>query len=257
MEDLAPQDLGDQEPVGSEGQVQETPEQGVDPDQFVSKESFDALNNKLDGRVEAFKVTQHTQQQVPQQEVPEPQLNITEDQWAEALGNGNIGQLVNQVVQHQTNTALRQFERERINPLEQQGMASLTQLTAQAARSQMPYYDQFKSEIDKRASQMPQQFQTSPEAYKLVHDAVVGENISNIINSEVEKRVRSEREGTGEPGTRSLGMTSGGTGVPGVKELFGADAEKALGGLSADDFSKSLGYESWADYVTKTGVVEA
>ena len=73
----------------------------------------------------------------------------------------------------------------------------------------------------------------------------------------MERRIRGQREGTGEPGTRSFGMTSSGVSVPGVKELFGADAEKALGGLSADDFSKGLGYESWADYVTKTGVVEA
>ena len=250
------QDLGNQETGESEGQTEAAPQQeAVDPGQFVSKESFDALNNKLDGMVEAFRATQ--QPVANPEPLPPAQPEITEDQWAEALSDGTLGKLVNQVVEHRTTTAIQAFERETIQPLVEGNTANVAQLAAQSARSQMPYYDQFKDEIDRRTASMPQQFQTSPEAHKLVHDAVIGENIDKIVSNEVERRVRSQREGTGEPGTRSLGMTSSGVPVPGVKELFGADAEKALGGLSADDFSKSLGYESWSDYVTKTGVVEA
>jgi hypothetical protein len=128
----------------------------------------------------------------------------------------------------------------------------------------MPHYKRFEKQIEDLVKQLPLDQRSSPNAYKAMHDIVVGQNVGALIAEAQEASVRQARE---KDSTAMPGATSGRTvatetkkdGVPTFEDHFGKDGMAALEiqGKTPDDFARRLGFKDWPDYYEKAIKVSA
>lgn len=152
-----------------------------------------------------------------------------------------------------TDTIKQSIIAEHVEPLRQQGMASLATLTKDAARvaPDMPYFSKFEKQIDQLVAAVPLSQRADPNTYRTAYAIVAGQNMTTIIKEEVEKAMRTAATGDGgqlpSGGARPAG---GGSGIPTVAELLGADADSALKaqGWTPDQYAqKVLRAPTWAE----------
>ena len=162
--------------------------------------------------------------------------------------------------------SIDEVRRTEIEPFKAQGLNLLAEQAKQIAimSNTMPHYKRFEKEINEALKQLPVDQRSTPQAYKALHDFVVGQNISTLLAEATEASVRQARE---KDASALPGATSGRTantqatkdGVPSFADHFGADGMAALEqqGKTPDDFARRLGYKDWPDYYEKTIKVNA
>lgn len=174
---------------------------------------------------------------------------VTDDELMTAINEGKPTAALKRL----TESIKQSLITEHIAPLRQQGMASLATLTKDAARvaADMPYFAKFEKQIDALVQAVPLEQRADPNTYRTAYAIVAGQNVTAIIKEEVEKALRSPAGGDGgqlpNGGQRPAG---GGTGVPTIGDLLGADAEANLKatGWTADQYAqKILHAPTWAE----------
>lgn len=198
--------------------------------------------------------------------VPPTSTRISDEEIDTAVMSGQgaaarIRALVDRAVTEATDRVIK----ERIDPLQNWGVNSIANLSQEVAASKMPHYPKYKKEIDARLATLDPSVRANPAVLKMVHDAVVGENIEDFRREAAEAATRQAQE-TQSTGTPTAGRSAApGTGagreptreapeVPSVETLGGAEGVAALGhkgkgGQSQDDFARGLGYKDWNTYM--------
>lgn len=142
---------------------------------------------------------------------------------------------------------------EHIAPLSRANAESMAQLVKDAARvaPDMPYFAKLEKTIDQLVASVPVEQRANPATYRTAYAIAAGQNITTIIQEEVQKAIRTAAAGDGgqipSGATRPAG---GGSGVPSVAEVLGADAEAALKaqGWTPDQYAqKILHAPTWAE----------
>lgn len=180
--------------------------------------------------------------------------DVTDDEIMASINEGKPTAALKRL----TDTIKQSIIAEHVEPLRQQGMASLATLTKDAARvaADMPYFTKFEKQIDQLMASVPLAQRADPNTYRTAYAIVAGQNMPAIIKEEVEKAMRTAASGDG--GTvgggapRPAGST--GAGVPSVSDLCGAEAEAALkaNGWTPDQYAqKILRAKNWAEAATR------
>lgn len=186
---------------------------------------------------------------------PPPIADVTDAELQKAMEEDPVK--VPGLIRKMMRATEERIRREEVAPLRQQGEVLIANLAQAVGKTGMPRYDRFKAEIDRRLASLPAAYRVSPEVYKSIHDAVVGENVEAIVKEEVEKAIRQAREPEpvlGEPGTKVTGRTQPTTPqVPTAVELFGADVADEIARKGGEEtYAKRLGYPDWAAYAKLT-----
>lgn len=95
----------------------------------------------------------------------------------------------------------------------------------------------------------------NPEIVRRAYALVAGENLEEIVNAEVERRIRSGASGDGGAGTsRGRNAKDSANATPSVEQLFGKDvaADVAEQG-GPDKFAQRMGAKNWAEYASWQG----
>jgi hypothetical protein len=189
----------------------------------------------------------------------EPEL--TDEEINAALQNaeeGNPAAKVRRMMQSAVRASETRLKTE-VEQLKATGMSSLAEVAAQQAASTLPRFKEFEKDIRATVAQLPPESQASAISWKLAHDAIVGGNYDKLVERERETWARQNREEAAQPSTPGTGerVREDGTPLPSPESLGGNLAREALmnKGVSEDDFAKKLGYENWADYMTKTAEI--
>lgn len=252
-----------EEEQGQEPQSGEEPQQQGQP-QYVTvdmlggiQQQLQQLGSQVQQMVGANAAPQ--QQQRPQ-EAPKFR-EVTDQELKEAFEDGDFQQY-NALMQ--ARQAKQQYEQEqrveqRIKQLEQVGLSSIAGLTRQMVTQQLPYYNQFKDQIDAFVQQLPPDQQLNPEVYKHAHNMVVGspENMEKIIEQKIEQRVRQAANGvrTQQSGGRQQQRQGMQQGQGQMFELTEDEQDElAYKGYDTDQFARRLGYASWEDYMNQTAM---
>lgn len=142
---------------------------------------------------------------------------------------------------------------EHIAPLSRANAESMAQLVKDAARvaPDMPYFAKLEKTIDQLVAAVPIEQRANPATYRTAYAIAAGQNMTTIIQEEVQKAIRTAAAGDGgqipSGGARPAGGVSG---VPSVAEVLGADAEAALKaqGWTPDQYAqKVLRAPTWAE----------
>jgi len=229
----------------------------IAPWELVASEDVKALRETVQGLADAVATLRQSFQAMQPGQAPEPILpDLADEEIETAIAEGKGAQAIRRAVEARIQRAVR----EHVTPLQQQvqgtGMAAIAALAIEAVRPQLKHYDRYKKEIDEALAAVGAEHRMNPQTIRAAHDIVVGRHLQEIVTEEVEKAVRGKRENpTGTPGTTAAGRHQTETKVPSALELFGKDAGQAVRDKGGEDtYAKRLGYESWADYLTKTGV---
>jgi hypothetical protein len=177
---------------------------------------------------------------------------ITEEQYEKAVQEGDA-----KTIDGYINQKIDDVRSRDIVPLQASGMDAIAGLTREIVLDKLPHYKRFKGEIDKYVENLPPAAKMSPVAYKIAHDAVVGQHHDDLVKEATEAAIRkAQAEGGGgsnTPGDAGSGRQTGGAKgkTPTAKEAFGDDAAFALSSVGKDEesFARRLGYKSWADYM--------
>jgi len=153
----------------------------------------------------------------------------------------------------------RQMQRESIDPLLLHGMGSVAQLAWRAAKSEMPYYDKYKPEVDAMiASRLRPEDKLNPDNIVTAYNLVVAKHLPEIEAAAAEKAIRQFRESGGVPRGGATGRENAAPAIPGVADALGGErgrlAEESMAALGRDkdDFARKLGYRGgWAEYYEK------
>jgi len=137
------------------------------------------------------------------------------------------------------------------------GLAKLADVTGSVELAKLPFYKDYKTEIDAKLSTLDAALRTNPETLRLVHDTVVAQHVGEIqsrARDEGRRQAAPEAPAPGTAGpTRGRGAPAG-TPTPaelGYNEFQLAQIE-ALGGPDAFAERISEGRtKSWKDFVAK------
>lgn len=185
---------------------------------------------------------------------------ITDEELDQAVLSGTgAASRIRALVDRAVSEATREVIDKHVKPLQEFGVNAIGRLAQDAAMGKMPFYERYKKEIDARLGALDPSIRTSPEALKMVHDAIVGEHANDLIREAGEQAVRKAQEEKDKP------AATAGTGagrdasrdvpeVPTAERLGGSEgldalAHKGKGGQSQDEFARGLGYKDWSDYM--------
>ncbi len=186
----------------------------------------------------------------PATEVRAPIAELSDEEINNAFSEGKLADVIRKAI----GNSEEKIKREYIEPLQQMGVSSISELTARITKADMPHYNRFKADIDRYIAGMEPAFRMSPNAHKLAHDAVVGANIDVLLKEEREATLRQAAQPPGPagqlPGSQSGRQTGTGDAIPTVAELFGQESADSLAarGKDPDGFARDLGYKNWEEY---------
>lgn len=239
----------------------------VDPPKpdFVTAEqlagSTAATNDKITGltnqiqNLTALAQTLANQGQRQAEPVRQAVAAPTDKELSDALVNGDVGAIRRMMAAERAATI--EMIRGAVDPLQSVGMQAIGDLTKRVLKSEIPYYDTLKSEIDKQLEQLDPSLRMQPEAVIRVGQMVAGQNIDKIVKTEVERQLREARgnsdgalDGNGTHRETQTDATTTAV-LQRFADVAGADAMKQLKGkgLTPDQFVKRLGYESVEKYL--------
>lgn len=192
---------------------------------------------------------------------------VNEDGELDQAGIKKLAATMGQAVRANAEALIQQH----VDPLRSVGTSTLEAHTREilALKGAMPYYGpkgdpDITKQVDSYLQQLDPGVRANGEVIQRVYNAVVGDpqNLSRIINAEVEKVVRQQTEEieTPKPGGRSVARATTGKDestdweAPTPEELGGTLGLQALnmlgrGGKTHDELAKSLGYSDWDDYM--------
>jgi hypothetical protein len=202
MTDLDPQYIPENNPAlptdgGGEGGEQ-TPE-------YVSKDDFSKLQEQYKETSDTLRQLQQqhldvinnfntvlTSQQAPQQPTSEPGLDVSEIKNMIETGEGAEAfvQKINNMVEHKA----RKIVDGAVTPLQQQGSSAISTLAMQHAEANLPYFKDFKDQIQSQINQLDPGAKSNPEVIHKVYQMVVGENVDKIFERKQEEILRKQKE---------------------------------------------------------------
>lgn len=200
---------------------------------------------------DALAAARNAGQRIPE---PEPEETINDEELVEAGLDPKVVKKVAKVIASQRVRGLEQ----KVQQLEALGLDSMKDFAKELALQKMPYYKDFQRDIDAAIDEVAKlnpAALTKPQVWVKLHDTIVGGNIQDIINREVEKRLRTAQAGGGQvPPTASgrqvaapSGDDDGGLSQAAMKAL-------QFRGWTKDQFAQRLGYADWSDYQKQTAV---
>lgn len=190
-------------------------------------------------------------------EAPIDDASDDEIQAAIEAGDGKTAtRLVSKRAKAEAERMRRQMQRESIDPLLLHGMGSVAQLAWRAAKSEMPYYDKYKGEVDQMiAARLRPEDKLNPDNIVTAYNLVVAKHLPEIEREAAEKAIRQFRESGGVPRGGATGREAGAQQTPTVADAIGGErgraAEEAMRavGRDPDAFARKLGYRGgWAEY---------
>lgn len=248
-------------PEETHKEPQDSSEQSAAPSFITQEQLNQALNpfmqamDTMKSSMEALAAARNSDSQV--RTAPTP-INIpTDAEILEEIQAGGITKL-KQIIKG----AVDEVRDKELRPFQQQGMQMLATQAEQLAKmsGNMPHYDRFKKQIDTVLKSLPADQRTNAEVYKTVHDMVVGQNLSTLLQEKEEATVRSYREKNdtslpGGAGGRQPSGESKADGVPSFEEHFGKEGLASLKSTknheTPDSWCQKMGYKDWPDYYTK------
>lgn len=193
---------------------------------------------------------------------PAPLSLPTNTQLAEAIDEGRAGDVISQYVNAGIQQASRELDKTVIQPLRtelEQTRNLAAESSAASISGQMPYYQQFKQQIDGVVANLQPHERTGANM-KAAYDMVIGQNIQAVINLETEAAARRNTAAPvdaapipGQVVQRPNAQPTGNT-VLTPMDLGGEGAVAALASTNqtADGKAQRMGYANWADYMAKT-----
>lgn len=146
---------------------------------------------------------------------------------------------------------------EHIAPLSRANAEAMAQLVKDAAKvaPDMPYFSKLEKTIDQLVAAVPVEQRANPATYRTAYAIAAGQNMTTIIQEEVQKAIRTAAAGDGGQLPSGSPRPAGAApGVPSVAELCGPEAEAALKaqGWTPDQYAqKILHSPTWADAAAK------
>jgi hypothetical protein len=203
--------------------------------------SLDQVSTMVERAVEkAITATRPRPQPVPRQVEPEP---AGADE-----GDDNV-------------TAIRKEVARALHPLRQEmgqfrefGLDRLGAITVEVEAKKLPYYNDYKSEIDARMAELEPVLRTNPTTLKLVHDTVVAGHMTEITAKARDEGIRQGRIDAPRPGSINGRGVGGDPDVP-TMETLGLTEEQqddinSRGG--PDRFAQIISggrFKNWGDWV--------
>lgn len=137
-----------------------------------------------------------------------------------------------------------------LHPLQQQmgalqafGLERFGSITREIEGAKLPYYKDYKAEIDAEVGQLAPELQANPATLKLVHDTVVVRHIGEINERVVTERAAANRGDAPAPGSSNSRTRPATPGTPTPEELgFGPD--------QVDDINQRGGPDAFARRVS-------
>lgn len=198
--------------------------------QTVTLDQFNQLTSTVDRLA-----TLMTQAMTPEPEpapapapIPAPQRTVTMDMVNQAaIDATNTGdwRRYNELLAKHTDEAvaerLHTFEQTKFQPIIQNGMQTMAQMAEQSAQA-LPHYTKYKREIDQVVRSMGANASATPHNWKLAHDYIVGLHVNDLINEQVEARIRqASADPGGGPAPSSKAAKS--TAKLTVRDAYGSD----------------------------------
>lgn len=232
----------------------------------VSEDDWNSLNAKL----RQFEETQQNFRQAPQappkpvgpsfaeqQAKIETEIDQLSDAIDEAISEGKPIKALRQKQRSlETKLTRMTIEHESITPLRTQGLSTLSYLTKEVTRKNMPHYELVQKDMENFLSQLSPEQQADPQIQQFAYEKCVGSqnNLTKILAAEKEKILRE----AAQPAPDATGKTArqtGKTDTPNPRKILSAQALRALRekGQTPDEFYRSRGYEGWSDYWDKKG----
>jgi hypothetical protein len=229
--------------------------------------------NQMKSRLDAFERNQGNYNAQPATPPPVPQGPSLKDQVDEI--SGKIEQLDKQIDEYiadgkgvsklmrersklESKSLRLQIQEEDIKPVINAGLNTMSQLTEKVTRSEMPYYDIIRPEVDKQLANLTQEQRANPQVVKLAYQFAVGENFDKIFNARMEKQLREQAAAQSSidasSQARDKKVTYNETEIPNFESIMSAGALQALKdkGLTPDEYYKRLGYkDGWAEHYSK------
>jgi len=149
---------------------------------------------------------------------------------------------------------LSRFEREKLAPMREAGVASISQISQTIASKDLKYYKRYEKEINQYLSTVNPELRMQPQMIQLAYKAVLGDHIDEIENEVREQTIRSRAaDNSQDTAGATRAIRKQGT-MPTAQEEFGDSAHAALKqvGRDEDHMARRMGYASWADYREKT-----
>ena len=246
---------------GQSGGQQEPPKTVEVPVDFFANlgETLQNINQKLD-------FVAKSAEPAPPPPPPPPEIkDVSDADYYEAIADANRSGDYTKVREMDAirrnateERAVRRIE-ERVGPQLTEGARAISQLSSSVLRSEMPFYDDLKDEIEAELGKATPEQRANPDLMRAAYHYVVGRNTDKIIDLEMQRRLRQgEVVIPGTPGTgagdRQQGAAEGqgaaGEAAPPYTEVLSKDSVDALKavGKTGDDYARSLGYKNWSDY---------
>ena len=223
--------------------------------QYVDHATFAALQQTVQGTLGAINETLGALRETrpaPAPAAPPEIEDVTDAEIDEALQAGRGASVFRKMV----NASVKRVQRDTIEPLRQQMVATGTELVATVATKDLRHYPKYKREIDAMVAALPAETRMTPGLYKWAHDVVVGQHVDEIAREAVEAALRPAPAPEPLPRASRSGRQTApaADAVPDVYDIAGDEGEAALQhrGLDRDGFARKLGYKSWADYMKQT-----
>jgi len=228
-----------------EGQEPETPP-ATTPPAYASMDEFRQLQDRVTGQFEVMMGT--LQRLMPQQQQYAPPIaeEMGDEELQQALLTGDVG-AVKKLLASEREKIVREY----IAPLQQVGISAIADINQKLVKSEMPYYELVQKDMESQLSQVAPELRMQPQVIKHIYNATLGANLDKVVNAAIERKIRSEREGSTQDvaGARTGGQRSDQT----VEGYFGEDSLQALRsvgkGMDADSFAKKLGYKDAKEYL--------
>lgn len=162
--------------------------------------------------LESLPRTQPQQQPMyqPQPAQQPPEVQFTEEDFGVTADPAKFQQKLQQM--------MGQYAEQRLAPLQLQTLATQSILMGQNARTSLKYYDLFRDEIENDARQQPINVTANPMYWQSVHDRLVRENITKVIQHEQSKTPPKPQPGQAERSNGSSAQTVN-TSQPGKPQL--------------------------------------
>src|SRR5271154_3359186 len=140
-------------------------------------------------------VVKELRTEAPQRGVEQPRAPVIEDVTDEEIDNAVLnGKPVSALLRKRERANQMRMQTE-MNTLRQQGSEAIGSAARQLA-TQLPYYGRFKKEIDEMVNAYGAQTGAviTFEAYENAHNIVKSRHVDEIVNENVEERIRKSRE---------------------------------------------------------------
>lgn len=218
---------------------------------YVTIEQLNAMEQSINRMAENFNsgiqtlVNAQRQNQTPSNQPP---AEVTEAELDQAAQSGEgVGRVLKRALADLERKIVTQY----VDPVRAQGADVIGQLSERVVRSEMPYYDLLKTDVDKMLDNMDPGLRMQPKVLKHVYDTVVGQNINKIVAREVETQLRKTTDG--DPTETPTTTRTASPKDPSAEETFGREALDSLkflkGAPDPDLFAQRLGYKDAKEYL--------